>query len=236
MNDAEFAARLDAIEAKLDRLTDYMETELRHRREMQELKSDLAVIGKDLFQAAVVELDEVAGHFDTKDLLGLIKKLLRNTRNLNRMLDQMSSTADFLEDIRPIGKQIFQEWLETLNELDRKGYFTFLREMAGILDTIVTSYSVDDLRQLRANAVTILNTVKNITQPDMMNSVNHAADFFRKMDIPVEKNISLTTLVRQLGDPEVRRGIYFLLQFAKNMAGPSAARTTPALSSIPEEK
>jgi len=227
MSDDALAARLEAIESKLDFITEYIEAERRHRREMQELKDDLALVGKDLFQAAVVELDEVAEHFDSKDLLSLLKKLLRNTRHLNRMLDQMSSTADLFEDMKPIGKQMFQELLETLNELDRKGYFTFFREMTGVLDTIVTSYSVDDVRALRENIVSILNTVKSMTQPDMLSSINNAAGFFRKMDIAVQKDVSLTMLIRQMGDPEVRRGIYFLLQFAKSMAGPQNGLTTP---------
>jgi uncharacterized protein YjgD (DUF1641 family) len=199
----------------------YIESERRRRRETQELKDDLALMGKDLFQAAVVELDEVAAHFDSDDLLRLVKKLLRNTRHLNRMLDQMSSTADLFEDLKPIGKQMFQEVLETLDELDRKGYFTFFREMAGVLDTVVTSYSAEDVRALREDIVSILNTVKNMTQPDMLSSVNNAAGFFRKMDISVQRKVSMFALVRQLRDPDVRRGIYFLLQFAKNMAGPT---------------
>jgi uncharacterized protein YjgD (DUF1641 family) len=223
MSDDALAARLDAIEAKLDRITDFIEAERRHRRDMQELKDDLAMIGKDLFQAAVVELDEVAGHFDTNDLLRLVKKLLRNTRHLNRMLDQMSSTADLFEDLKPLGKQIFQELLETLDELDRKGYFTFFREMAGVLDTVVTSYTAEDVRALRENIVLMLNTVKSMTQPDMLHSMNNAAGFFRKMDVAVEQDVSLTKLLRQFGDPDVRRGIYFLLQFAKNMAVPNNA-------------
>jgi uncharacterized protein YjgD (DUF1641 family) len=236
MNESDIHARLDAIESKLDRITEYIEIERRRQREREELKNDLAMIGKDLFQSAVVELEEVAGHFDSKDLLSLIKKLLRNTRNLNRMLDQMSSTADFIEDVRPIGKQIFQELLETLNELDRKGYFAFFRELGNILDTVVTSYSAEDLRQLRLNIVAILNTVKSVTQPDMLHSMNNAVGIFRKMDIPVDKNISLLTLLRQMNDPEVRRGIYFLLQFAKNIAGSPANGSPSTIAITPHQE
>jgi uncharacterized protein YjgD (DUF1641 family) len=223
MNDDALAQRLESIEAKLNQITEYIEAERRRQREMQELKNDLAVIGKDVFQAAVLELDDVAAHFDSRDLLRLVKKLLRNTRHLNRLLDQMSSTADFFEDLKPIGKQMFQELLETLDQLDRRGYFVFFREMSGVLDTVVRSYSVEDVRALRDNIISILNTVKTITQPDMLSAVNNAAGFFRKMDVPVQAAVSMTTLLRQFRDPEVRRGIYFLLQFAKNMAGPATA-------------
>ena len=140
------------------------------------------------------------------------------------------SYSDFIEDVRPIGKQMFQELLETLNELDRKGYFTFLREMGGILDMIVTSYSVEDLQHLRQNIVGILDTVKSMTQPDMLSSMNNAAGFFRSMNIPVDKKISLTMLLRQMNDPEVRRGIYFLLQFARNMASANGPVSSIAIS------
>jgi uncharacterized protein YjgD (DUF1641 family) len=221
MSDNSLAARLEAIESKLNIITEYIESERRRQRETQELKDDLAIIGKDMFQAAVIELDEVAAHFDSRDLLSLMKKLLRNTRHLNRMLDQISSTADLFEDLKPIGKQMFQELLETLDELDRKGYFTFLREMSGVLDTIVKSYSVEDIRALRENLVPILSTVKNVTQPDTLYSVNNAITFLRNADIDAQKDVSLRMLLKQFGDPEVQRGIYFLLQFVKSMAKPT---------------
>lgn len=206
------------INRKLDFISGQMKEYQAHQKEIKELKDDLALIAKDMFDAAVEELEEVSPYFDSSDLIHLGKKLLRNTRNLNKMLTQVEGASDLFQDLRPIGKEIFDELLHTLNELDRKGYFEFFGEALKIIDTIVTTFSVEDVRLLRENIASILLTVKNMTQPEMLGSMNNALDFFKNMDIDTQKDVSLLSLLKQLKDPEVKKGIAFSLEFIKNMA------------------
>ncbi|HHL71407.1 MAG TPA: DUF1641 domain-containing protein [Bacteroidetes bacterium] len=218
MKDQNITRKLEEIDEKLTFLTEQMKLQARRQQELQELKDDLNRIGTDIFQAAVTELDEVATHFDTEDVLYLIKKLLRNTRNIAKMVEQLESMADLLEDATPIGKQAFLDLLVTLDELDRKGYFEFLRESARIFDNIVTSFSVEDVRLLADNIVTILETVKNLTQPDMLSAINNALSVYKNLDIKVDEKISYRELLRQARTPEMRRGLAFGIQFLKNLA------------------
>ncbi len=217
MENKKIGQQLLEIHQKLDLLTAQMREQQRRQRELQELKEDLTIIGKDIFQSAVQELDEVAHHFDTTDLLYLLKKLLRNTRNLTKLMDQMESTADFVQDAAPLGKQVLNHLLDTLSELESKGYFDFARELFNILDTIVTSFTLNDVKLLRENITAILLTVKNLTQPEMLSSVNNALHFFQKMDVEIEKDISYWQILKAMRDPEMKRGIAFLIQFTKNI-------------------
>lgn len=219
MDNANISKQLEDIHKKLDTISQQMLETQKRQKEFDELKDDMSIIGKDMFNAAVEELEDVAPYFDTNDLIHLVKKLLRNTRNLNMMLTQMEGAADLFTDLKPLGKQMFDELMENLNEMDRKGYFEFFSEAIDIVDTIVTSFKADDVKLLKENIVSILNTVKSITQPEMLSSVNNALGFFQKMDIDVEKDISYFNLITQLKDPEVKRGLSFMLQFVKNMVG-----------------
>lgn len=209
------------INEKLDFITRQMQENQRRQRELTELKDDLTMIGKDIFQAATQELDEVAHHFTTEDLLYLFKKLLRNTRNLNKMMDQMESAADFFQDATPLGKQVFNQVMDTMSELDKRGYFDFLKEFVTIIDTVVTTFSVEDVRLFRENVAEILLTLKNLTQPEMLGTVNNALDFFKKMDVEVEQKVSYFQLIKELRDPEMKRGIEFVIKFMKNMVKPN---------------
>ncbi|MDZ7292014.1 MAG: DUF1641 domain-containing protein [candidate division KSB1 bacterium] len=220
MNNAELEKRLNNIDRKLDLLTDWMVQHERRQREWQELKEDLNRIGADIFQAAVTELNEVSQHFDTKDLLYLLKKMLRNTRNLIKLMDQVESAADFFTDAAPIGKQAFLDLLDTLNALEQKGYFAFLKELFRIFDTIVTSFSVAEVKALGDNITTILVTVKNLTQPDMLAAVNNALAVYRNLDIKVDEKISYWDLLKSARTPEMKRGIAFGFQFLKNLSNP----------------
>jgi uncharacterized protein YjgD (DUF1641 family) len=217
MDKTDADTELREIHRKLDLLVSDMEAQRRKQRELEELKNDLILIGRDAFQTAVLELEEVAPYFETKDLAHLLKRLLRNARNLVGLVDMIENVADFLEDAKPLSKHAFSEVLETLDSLDRKGYFDFIREAAEIVDTIVTSFSVEDVRLLRENITEIILTLKNLTQPEMLATVNNAVGFYRKMGVPIKQDVSYSDLLRQLRDPEVKRGLFFMLEFAKSI-------------------
>jgi uncharacterized protein YjgD (DUF1641 family) len=226
MEKNELEKELKDIHQKLDFISDQMKDYQRRQNEMTELKNDLSLIAKDVFDAAVEELEDVAPYFDSADLIHLSKKVLRNTKNLSRLLTQLESAEDLFNDLQPLGKQMFDQLLDTLNEFDQKGYFEFLRESAKIVDTVVTSFSVDDVRLLRENIASILLTVKNMTQPEMLGTIDNALGFFRKMDITVEKDISYFQIMKELRNPEVKQGIVFMLEFIKNMAKPNQQSLT----------
>ena len=205
------------INQKLDVLTQYMQEQQRRQREWQELKDDMTLIGKDVFQTAVEELDEVAHHFDTSDLIFLMKKLLRNTRNFSKMVDQLESGFDFVNDAAPLGKQVLNQVMDMLTDLEKKGYFEFGKEAIKIMDTIVTTFTLDDIRLLRKNIIAIIITFRNMTNPEMLGSMNNALQFFQKMDVNVDKKIGYWQLMKEMRDPEFKRGIGFMINFLKNM-------------------
>ena len=60
--------RLDEIDRKLALLVDVAQVAERQQREMRELKDDLGRIATDVYQSAVTELEDVAPHFETRDL------------------------------------------------------------------------------------------------------------------------------------------------------------------------
>jgi len=219
MQEKSIQKQLDAMQKQLAFVTEELQAQRKTRRELEELKADLSLIGRDVFQAAIEEMDGVAQHLDTGDIMFFFKKLLRNIHNLSRLLDKVESMADFADNAAPLTKEMINSWMEKLDEFDRKGYFEFSREAIKIVDTIVTSFEVEDIRLLRENITSILLTVKNLTQPEMLSSLNNALSFYRYMSIKVEKNVSIWKILKELRDPEMRRGIIYLIQFLKNMAG-----------------
>lgn len=216
MNDS-IDAKLEAIDQKLSVLTEQMAIQARRQREMQELKDDLNRIATDMFQSTVVELDEVSASFDIADLLYLLKRLLRNVKNMSKMLEQVESLNDLSRDLVPIGNQAYLNVLAKLDELDRKGYFEFFAESLKIIDNVVTSFTPEDVRLLSENIVQILNTVKNLTQPDVLVALNNAVSVYKSLEIDIQKEVSYWDLWRESRKPEMRRGVAFAIQFLKNL-------------------
>ena len=210
--------QIDEINHKLSIILEEIELQKKHRRMMEDLKDDMYRVGKDLYETAIVELEEVHDHINTGDMLHLGKKLLRNVNNLNKAFDQMESTRDFLRDVSPLVRESILDLMNKLDEFDRKGYFQFAKELQKAADNVVTSFTTKDVKHLSDNIVTILNTVKNLTQPDMLHAINNAVSVYKNIDLTVENKVSLFSLLKELNSPETRRGMAVGLKFLKNLA------------------
>ena len=210
--------QIDEINKKLSIILEEIELQKKHRRMMEDLKDDMYRVGKDLYETAIIELEEVHDHINTGDILHLGKKLLRNVNNLNRAFDQMESTRDFLRDVSPLVRESILDLMNKLDEFDRKGYFQFVKELQKAADNVVTSFTTEDVKNLGDNIVTILNTVKNLTQPDMLHAINNAVSVYKNIDLTVDSKVSLFSLIKELNSPEARRGMAVGLKFLKNLA------------------
>ncbi len=220
MEETTIQNQINSINSKLDFILEEIELQKRHRREMEDLKEDLMRVGKDLYDTAVEELEAVHDHVNTKDILHLGKYLLRNVNTINRSIEQLESLKDFLVDVSPLVRQSILDFMKTLDEIDRKGYFEFAKELSNVTDKVITSFSKEDVKNLGDNIVTILQTVKNLTQPDMLHTVNNALNVYKQLDITVKKDITLFALMKELNTPEVKRGLAFAVEFLKNLANP----------------
>lgn len=210
--------QIDDINRKLDIILKEIEMQRRHRREIEDLKDDLMRVGADLYKTAVDELEEVHDSFQPGDVIFLGKKLLRNVKTLTGMFEQVESVRDFLQDFSPISRELAIDFMNRMNEFDKKGYFEFAKELTKAVDNVVESFTVEDVEALNENIVTILNTVKNLTQPDMLQAVNNAVSVYKHMDIEVTDDISTMGLLRELNSPEARKGLAFAVRFLKNLA------------------
>ena len=218
MEDNKIQLQIDEINRKLDVILEETELQKKHRREMDDLKDDFVRVGNDLYTTAVSELEEVHDYLRTGVILHLGKKLLRNINTLSKIFDQLESAKDFLEDASPLVRESIIDFMNKIDEFDRKGYFQFMKELETVMDKVVTSFTVEDVRAPGDNIVTILNTVKSLTQPDMLHAVNNAVSVYTKLDIEIEEKISYFTLFRRMNTPEMRRGIAFAIKFLKSLA------------------
>jgi uncharacterized protein YjgD (DUF1641 family) len=232
---AERSDQLGEISRKLDLLTQSMmvlgqqvnylqeqaETSRRRQQTIDDLLADLTPVVKDMYKAAEEQLAEMQQFVQLEDLTLLAKRLARNTRNIDEVLDYLESGLDFVHDAAPLTKDMMTEATTALSEMERKGYFGFVRQGAYVLDQVVTSFGEEDVRQLGDNVVLILNTVKSLTQPEMLNIVNGLTAGFHAAEAEADAgtlDTSLFGLMRQMRDPEVRRGLAITFETLKRVS------------------
>lgn len=214
---------LEDLNRKIDFLTEqlaFVSAELRHqqesRMEWDELKNDATPIVNDLFRITVNQLEEVESYVQFEDILHLFKRLLRNTRNFEQMLDQLESGLELWQELNPLTQNAFVSLMNQLDSLEQKGYFAFFEGVMNIADNIVVSFSGDDIQQLGDNIVLILETMKEMTQPEILNLLRSTVHAAQQEDDT--EPTSLIGIIRQLNDPAVKRGLSRTLNVLKTVA------------------
>jgi uncharacterized protein YjgD (DUF1641 family) len=201
----ELNQKVDALTAQVEFLAEEARQQKNRRQEWDELKSDLTPIAGEVYRLSVQQLDEVEGYVQLEDIVRLLKRLMRNTQNIEQMLDQLEGISELSSELTPLSEEMFLMLMTRLDEMERKGYFTFIQGGMEILDTVVSNFTEDDVRQLGENIVLILNTVKEMTQPEAMQLLQNTATVMMEEEVP--EKVSMFYLMRQFNDPSVRRGL-----------------------------
>ncbi len=209
--------QIKEINQKLDLLLENVYQQRLKSEMIEDLISDVSIIGKDAFESSVDILDKQGVELDGEALQLMFFKLLKNANNFSMILNMFESMVDLMKDLGPIAKETGYDIIEKFHALEQKGYFEFFKEAIKIIDNIVTHYSVEDVRLLADNIVTIMDTLKNLTQPDMLQAMNNAVNIFKDLDPTNVPEYSVWKVMRELNSPEVKRGLGFVITFMKNL-------------------
>jgi uncharacterized protein YjgD (DUF1641 family) len=206
------------LNQKVDTILEYVNQQRLKSQALDDLVADVSIIGKDAYDSTVKALDEHEVVLDPDQLRELGIRVAQNVGNFNTLLDTMGSVMDLLKDAGPIANEVIIDTTKKLHEFEQKGYFEFMREFGAIIDNIVTHYSINDVRMLADNVVTILDTVKNLTQPEVLNSIDTAVKVFSHMEIEDIPEYSIFRVLREINKPEMKKAWGFLFTFMKNMS------------------
>lgn len=184
--------------------------EQRARRLMwQELQADVMPLAAQAMASVTEDLDDA--ELDLDDLKSLALRLAGNAKRLEALLVQLEAAAELIEDAKGIGNEAMALAVDRLGELDRRGYFTFAEATLGVVDRVVTNFTREDVEQLGDNVVLILETVKEMTQPEIMAVLYRMIEAVQRQQTAMQEEAgeppSLRQLLKKMRDPDVRRGL-----------------------------
>ncbi len=221
---ADLERKLDALAEQVAFLTEEMREQRLRRQSWDELRADVAPLAGEALALVNRELEDVQDFVRPEDLLRLLRATLRNTHRLEDMWGRFESTMDFIDDAGSLTEEAFLKLLTALEMMEQRGYFGFTASGLGVLDRIVTSFTTEDVDQLGDNVVLILNTVKDMTQPEVMRMLQRTA---RAMEEQVDEAPTLRRLFKQMRDPEVKRGLARLMRVMRSISPTEPDETHP---------
>jgi uncharacterized protein YjgD (DUF1641 family) len=211
------AKQIEELNLKVDTILEYVNQQRLKSQAIDDLVADFSIIGKDAYDSTVKALDEREVVLDPDQLRELAIRAAQNVGNFNTLLDTLGSAMDLMKDVGPIANEMIIDGTKKLHEFDQKGYFEFLKEFGTVIDNVVTHYDVSDVRLLADNVVTILDTVKDLTQPDVLKSIDTAVKVFSNMETENVPEYSIFRVMREINKPEMKKAWGFLFTFLKNM-------------------
>jgi uncharacterized protein YjgD (DUF1641 family) len=210
-------AELAYLHQKIDFISQQMEIQAKRAEALNELKDDLIPMANHMIKLSIDELAEIGTEFRVEDLLFLLKRVLRDTHLLLETLDRLEAIMGLADEMQLLGRGVFNQTVETLDQMEQRGYFDFARGGMYIMERIVKEFNEEDVRALGDNIVTILTTVRNMTQPEVLALANNAIGAIR--EVPTDtKPLSTLALLKELNDPKVRMGLTRMLGMVKALA------------------
>lgn len=218
MADKDIQTQIYELNTKIDVILDYVNQQRLRSGAVEDLISDVSIIGKDMYDSVVTELETQAVEIDPEELRILGIKLIKNIKNFNKVLNIFESANDLAMDAGPIVNELIIDFTKKINEYEQKGYFEFFSESGKIMDNIVTHFSPEDVKLLADNIVNIMETVKSLTQPGLMNMLNKTVKVYENIEADSVPEYSIWKLLREMQKPEMKRSMGFLVTLLKDMS------------------
>ncbi|HZD21904.1 MAG TPA: DUF1641 domain-containing protein [Acidimicrobiia bacterium] len=152
-------------------------------------------------------VDTLAGNSQLEQMAEQLRVLVEEAEERRRLRD---SYSELMADLSPVVSQSMSVLTHILTEAEDRGYAEFARGGVEVADRVATSFTYEDVNALGDNIVLILETIKEMTQPEVMQMLRSTFRHIHDVDEPVEPP-SLLALLRQLRTVEARRGLYRLI-------------------------
>jgi len=225
-SDEAILARLDAMSAQMEVMAETIARAEAAREQWAELFETLVPVTRDAMDMATRELATLEEDMTIDDVTRFARTSARSLPQLTVMLDQLGSFSELGAEVTSISGAGVAKLTDVLQSAEDKGYFMFAREGAAIADRIVTNYTEDDVRALGDNVITIINAVKELTQPEVMALLNRTALTIQEVEeTPIEPP-GMMSLLKSMRDPQTRRGLARVLSMLHTV-GEESQPTSP---------
>ena len=158
---------------------------------------------------------------DTNSTSAIMARLDAIDARLAQMAARQERSEDLFREMGPIVKEVMATATTTLDGLDKAGYFAFGRELVTLSERVVTGFSPADVRQLADAVVSILRTVRAMTQPRVLEMAGQASKVIEKAD--ETEPLGLIGMVRATRDDDVQKGMAVMMELMRHVGHVAAA-------------
>lgn len=158
-------------------------------------------------------------------LSDLAAQLAQINQKLDYVVERQRMIEDLIDEMTPVARDVLNVGAVKLGELEAKGYFAVGSELLEIVDQVVQAYGPGEVHSLGENIVGILDTLRNVTQPDVLAVANDATDVLHNADKVAP--IGPFGMARASNDPDVQHGLAIAVEVLKKLGQIRGGAQTP---------
>jgi uncharacterized protein YjgD (DUF1641 family) len=205
---------ISALHEKIDFLTQQVVSVTSRLKAVDEFKEDLALFANDAFSETVNFLADVDFHFRSEEFVLLIKQLLRNVKNLSKMMTQLQGITELAEDLSPLVKEVFNDLVEKFEQLEKEGLFDSLQIFLSGIRRLHRNFSLEEIERMGDNHVRLLRLSNRLATSQNLEKLENITGEIEKMDFKHDEKVSLWKIWKKARKPEVLRSINLVLDIA----------------------
>jgi uncharacterized protein YjgD (DUF1641 family) len=218
----------DLILQKLDALQEEVRELRRSQKTYQELFDDMNPLLRQAFQVMLKEMSYIEDAFQLEDLFLLLKRGIRNVRNLAYLLDQLENAVELWRTIEPMMKSTVHNLIRYLGALEVKGVFRTYEAMLQIRGQVAEQYGPEDIAAMGDSFVQLLGLLKKLSNPDTMALLDKLTDLPTKLKLEEAKPVGPVGMLMAMGSSEVKESLGVVLQLTKALATLKQTNGEPA--------
>ncbi len=150
-----------------------------------------------------------------EDLAALHARFDALSAQMSLLVERQRKTEEFLDEMSPILKAAVTSAAVRLDALEKKGYFAFGKELLGVGERVVEGFTPEDVRQLGGAVVSILETVRALTQPEVLRVASDASVVLQNAE--TAEPVGILGMVRATNDRDVQRGMAVMLELMRHV-------------------
>ncbi len=149
---------------------------------------------------------------DNNDLMARLEAM---DAKLDYVVERQRYAEELVRSMTPVAREGVNAMAEHLAGWEERGWFAMGHEFVGIFDRLAAAYGPEDVAELSEHVVQLVDTVRNLTQADVLDLANDATDVIHDAD-KVEP-VGAFGLAKATRDPEVQRGLAVAIEVLRQI-------------------
>lgn len=131
------------------------------------------------------------------------------------LVDRQKKQEELFAEMTPILKEVLSTATTRLDDLEKRGYFAFGREAIAVGQRVVESYGPEDVRAFGDAIVSILDTVRALTQPEVLAVAAEAAKVLEGAN--EVQPLGIVGMVRSTSNDDVQKGMAVMMEVLRHV-------------------